>query len=91
MEAQSVELLADPERDVDDATERCARPGIKIHDRVVGVAHGLNAGVPGIDRDGPELYDVQQRRQIPGDEAILRLQSFVRDGLDAHASRRVFG
>ena len=91
MQSEVIQLVAHPQRDVDDAPERGARTRIEIDDRVIRVAHGLHTRVPGIDRDGAELHDVEERCQVTADEAALRLEAVVGDRLDAHARRRIVG
>ena len=46
--------------------------------------------MPWIDRDRPELHDVEERRQVTANEPPLRLEALIRDRFHPHAIGRIF-
>src|SRR6266550_4209195 len=88
VEAEPIDYLLCPTRDLDDAGEICARPRIQIDNRVVRVPQRLNSGMPWVDGDGTELDRIKKREQIAADDPALLLTPIAFYQLDADLRRR---
>src|SRR4029077_20402276 len=73
VEAESIDYLLYPTRDLNDAGEVCTRPRIQIDDRVVRVLKGLNPGMPWVDGKRAELDRIKKREQIAANDPRLFL------------------
>src|SRR6267154_4804422 len=88
VEAEPIDYLLCPTRDLNDAGEICARPRIQIDNRVVRVLQRRNSGMPWVDGDGTELDRIKKREQIAADDPALFLSPIGFYQLDPDLRRR---
>src|SRR6266850_624332 len=87
VEAEPIDYLLCPTRDLNDAGEICALPRIQIDNRIVRVLQRLNPGMPWVDGDGTELDRIKKREQIATDDPALLLSPIGFYQLDADLRR----